>query len=221
MFMKIILVVKRLLLPLLLLINLAYCNNNDNPDKNKPASAVTATPVGSYYLQVPTGWTTELIPFPIGFAPGIGYKGMEDLRFAKGWGDIISDEHWCYAFTWWLDGKPVINEGTLQQNLTEYYTGLVNRNINKKSIRENKIVPTVASIKTMATMSGDIATFTGTISMLDYHSENPIILNCMIHIKKCDTKDHTALLFQISPKPFDHLVWKQLNMLNTNFTCGN
>jgi hypothetical protein len=218
--MKMILVINNLFLSLLLVINLVSCNNKNNPEKNKPEPSVTRAPTASYYLPVPAGWTKELISFPIDFAPGIRYKGMEDLRFAKGWGDVTSDEHWCYAFAWWLDGKPEINEGTLQQNLTEYYTGLVNRNTDKKSIT-HKTVPTVVTVKSMATMSGDIATYTGTISMLDYHSENPIVLNCMIHIKNCGTKDHEALLFQISPRPFDHLVWKQLNTLNANFSCGN
>jgi len=216
--MKINPLIKKNLLPLFLVVNIFSCNDN-NVEKNTPSAATNKTE--SYYLPVPTGWTKELISFPIDFAPGIPYKGTEDLRFAKGWADIISDEHWCYAFAWWLDGKPVIDETTLQQNLTEYYSGLVKRNVIDKKIPESKTVPTVATIKKMVTLRGDRETYTGIIQLLDYHSETPMVLNCMIHVKSCDTKSHTALLFEISPKPLDHPVWKQLNGLNESFNCGN
>ena len=59
--------------------------------------------VFSYKLDVPAGWNVERIPFPIDFAPGINYTGVEDLRFTPGWEDLTSEEHWSYAFLWWLD----------------------------------------------------------------------------------------------------------------------
>ncbi|MCW3093565.1 MAG: hypothetical protein JWP81_4634 [Ferruginibacter sp.] len=217
--MEIIRFAQKTLLYLLLLAGLTSCNNNTGDHKSKTVAA-TNTPTASYYLQTPMGWTTERISFPIDFAPAISYKGTEDLRFAKGWGDINSDEHWCYAFVWWLDGKPAINEMVLQQNLTEYYNGLVKRNIIERKIPQNKVIPTEVIVKKIATTSGDIVTYTGTIQMLDYLDEKPILLNCTIHVKSCDTKDHTALLFQISPKPRDHAAWKPLEMLNLNFSCG-
>ncbi|MEJ7586400.1 MAG: hypothetical protein WKI04_02440 [Ferruginibacter sp.] len=216
---KIILIPKNLLLHLILFMHLASCNNNNDGAASKPAAEPKPAAVASYYLPVPPGWTTERISFPIEFAPGINYKGTEDLRFAKGWDNVNSEEHWCYAFAWWLDGKPQINEIILQKNLTEYYSGLVGLNVMEKKIPANKVVPTVATITLVPSMKGDNTTYTGRISMLDYHSENAIILNCMIHVKDCDTKEHTGILVEISPRPFDHAVWKQLNALNTNFSC--
>jgi hypothetical protein len=202
----------------LLLLVTAACN----PTTNEKHKTVTKQKnAESYYLPVPTGWTTETMPFPIEFAPGIPFTGTEDLRFAKGWGDIISEEHWCYAFAWWISGKPTIDEGLLKKYLEEYYGGLVGRNIIRQKIAANKVVPVVASVKRLTTMNGDNATYKATISMLDYHAEVPINLNCMIHLKACNATAHSALLFQLSPKPYDHPVWKVLNTLNTSFNCGN
>ncbi|MEM6686976.1 MAG: hypothetical protein AAF617_14435, partial [Bacteroidota bacterium] len=30
-------------------------------------------------------WRTEMIPMPLSFAPQIPLKGMEEVRFSKGW----------------------------------------------------------------------------------------------------------------------------------------
>lgn len=214
---------KNLLFIIITFLSLASCESNTENNNDKPAAAITDTlkKAASYQFSIPEGWTTEHIPFPIDFAPGIHYTGFEDLRFANRWEDILSDEHWCYSFVWWLDGKPVIDAETLQQNMTEYYAGLVKRNISERSIPAVKVVPTVAMIKKTETMNGDTETFTGTISMLDYIAQNPMVLNCLIHIKNCTTEKNTVVLFEISPRPFDHDLWKQLNKLNADFKCAN
>jgi len=196
----------------------ASCTNNPQlKDKTNIAAAKDST--GGYTLPIPAGWTTEKIIFPINFAPQINYDGTEDLRFAEGWEDIASEEHWTYAFLWYLDGKPVINDSTLQQNLTDYYSGLVKSNIDKRMIPAFKVVPTVAKISTTTTAVNDIATFSGTIKMLDYIAQTPMTLNAVIHLKNCSAPNKSILFFQISPKPTDHAVWKELNKLNEGIIC--
>ena len=39
----------------------------------------------------------------------IKYSGVEDIRFAPGWGNAKSNEYWTYAFLWYLDGTVIIN----------------------------------------------------------------------------------------------------------------
>ena len=56
-----------------------------------------------YKLPFPDGWNVERFSIPIDFAPGIAYKGVEDIRFAPGWGDKKSEEYWSYCFLWWLN----------------------------------------------------------------------------------------------------------------------
>src|SRR5215471_14982261 len=74
------------------------------------AQKIDSTYTAPYFLPTPQGWTSEIIPFPIEFAPSINYSGVEDLRFTAGWGNAQTDEYWSYAFLWWLEGSPEINE---------------------------------------------------------------------------------------------------------------
>ncbi|CAN5753703.1 hypothetical protein BH10BAC2_BH10BAC2_07290 [soil metagenome] len=191
-------------------IMLSSCSNNTNNKVSNDSIVITDSTkkITSYELTIPAGWTTERILFPIDFAPQIQYTGVEDLRFANGWGDISSEEHWSYAFLWWLDGKPVITDTALQENLTNYYSGLVKRNITSRSIPAFKVVSTVAKINTATTATGDIATFTGTIDMLNYIAQTPMTLNCIIHIKDCGREDKTAIFFEVSPQKATHDIGK-------------
>ncbi len=174
-----------------------------------------------YNLFVPDGWNVERFSLPPDFASQIKYTGVEEVRFAPGWGEIKSEEHWSYSFLWWLDGTPKIDAVILQSSLKAYYSGLVERNITRRNIPANKIVPTIATMKKIKTASDDLETYNGTISMLDYHAQEPIILNCMIHVKDIKASNHKAIYFEISPKPFSHTVWKKMNEIGDSFNVKN
>lgn len=173
-----------------------------------------------YKLDVPTGWKTEKFSFPIEFAPQIPYKGTEDVRFAPGWDDPASEEHWTYAFLWWLQGNPQIDADALEQHLKSYYSGLVGRNITSRQIPSKKVVSTSVHMKKVKTAPDDINTFGGTIRMLDYHAQRPITLNCQVHVRRCKKQRRTAVYFEVSPRPHSHAVWQTLNGILTSFTCG-
>ncbi len=95
-----------------------------------------------YSLASPQGWDVERFQIPIEFAPQLVYKGVEDIRFTPGWGNSKSDEYWTYAFLWYLDGLPEMNEIIVGENLKAYYTGLVERNIEPRKIPTEKVIPT-------------------------------------------------------------------------------
>ena len=172
-----------------------------------------------YTLEVPKGWEVELFSLPADFAAAMTYKGVEDIRFAPGWGDSTKEDYWSYAFLWWLEANPAIDAASLQKNLQVYYSGLVNRNITGRKIPANKVVPTVAMIKKIKTVAGDLQTFSGSIRMLDYMTQRPITLNTMIHLKDCKDDKHAAVFVEISPKPYKNIIWQQLERLQTNFSC--
>ncbi len=173
-----------------------------------------------YRLQKPEKWSTEVIAFPIDFAPSIDFKGIEDLRFAPGWGNSKTEEYWSYAYLWWVEGKPVVNENNLKANLQSYYDGLIGRNVLSRKISARKVIPTRATITEERTSEDDVKTFKGTIMMFDYMAEQPITLKCIIHQKKCWQPNRRVLLVEVSPQPFNHAVWKSLEYLNTSFRCG-
>jgi len=173
-----------------------------------------------YFLPGPNGWTSEVIPFPIEFAPSINYSGVEDLRFTAGWGDVKSEDYWSYAFLWWLEGSPEMNENVISNNLKAYYTGLVGRNIKPRNIPENKLVPIQITVKAIPVAGNDLQSFEGSVYMLDYMSQKPITLNFHVHIKKCAEAKRTVVFHEISPKPFDHAVWTRLDEIWSGFKCS-
>ncbi len=170
--------------------------------------------VAPYKLDIPLGWSTERFAFPFDFAPQIPYMGMEEIRFAPGWADGSSEEHWAYAFLWWLEGKPQLTAQKLAMHLQDYYTGLVGRNIASRKIPGEKLVPVKAELKTISAAPGDKATFTGTVTMLDYLTQKPMTLNVVIHWKDLHQADRSAVFFEISPRPRDHRIWTQLDALD-------
>jgi hypothetical protein len=174
-----------------------------------------------YDLIIPWNWDVEHFSLPPDFASQIIYKGVEDLRFTPGWGDSTSEEHWSYAYLWWLDGNPKIDAVKLQENLKTYYTGLVGRNIISRKIPANKLVPVNVTIKKIKTTPDDIETYSGEIHMLDYMTQRPIILNTLIHKKNCELQKHTAVFVEISPKPLSHPIWQQFDKIEKGFQCNH
>lgn len=170
-----------------------------------------------YKLSIPKGWDVERFLIPIEFAPQIPYKGVEDIRFTPGWGNIKSDEYWTYAFLWYLDGSPKINKKIIEDNLRAYYTGLVSRNIKPGKISADKIISTKTFVKQVTTYKGDTKTFNGTIEMPDYMEQKPMILNCIIHIKPYKQKNKTFIFNELSPRPFTDSTWVNINQLWTDF----
>lgn len=172
-----------------------------------------------YTLDVPKGWGVELFSLPADFAVAMTYKGVEEIRFAPGWDDSTKGDYWSYAYLWWLDGTPAINTGSLQENLQVYYSGLVNRNIISRKIPRDKVVPTRVTIKKIKTANDDLQTFGGSIRMLDYMAQRPITLNTIIHVKDCVAHNHAAVFVEISPKPYNDSIWKQMERLQKRFSC--
>lgn len=170
-----------------------------------------------YSLGFPKGWGVERFLIPISFAPQIPYKGVEDIRFTPSWGKADSTDYWSYVFLWYLDGQQMISASILENNLNEYYTGLVAAVQGNRSGK--KSVPVKTVIKKGKTQKGDVKTFYGSIYMLDYMANKPIALYCKVHLKSCAGQNKTYIFFEISPKHYYDNVWKSLDLLWTNFSC--
>jgi hypothetical protein len=170
-----------------------------------------------YELPVSKDWGVERFLIPIGFAPQIPYSGVEDIRFTPGWAKTKSAEYWSYAFLWYLDGEVKIDAKAIDSNLTAYYTGLIG--INGREIPSEKLKPVVASFKEVKKDKGDLKTYAGTISMLDYMTQNPIVLNCKVHVRSCEGVNKTFIFYELSPQPLTHAVWISLDKLWSDFKC--
>ena len=170
-----------------------------------------------YSLPAPKDWGVERFPVPPSFAPSIRYKGVEDIRFAPGWAKAGSDEYWSYAFLWYLEGKPVITEATLEKDLQAYYTGLIEANSTRARVASGQSISAAAKFK--ADPPGTQPSFTGTITMIDYMTGKPITLQSRVRVKSCNEIDKAFVFFELSPQPFTHAIWKSLDQLWQDFAC--
>jgi hypothetical protein len=176
--------------------------------------------VAPYDLDVPKGWDVERFLIPIGFAPTIAYKGVEDIRFTPGWAKKETAEYWSYAFLWYLDDTPMFDSKIIERNLIAYYTGLFNINTDKSKIDTTKLITVSAFITQIYSDKGDSKTFQGTVNMNDYMTKKPITINLLIHIKLCEGQKKTFVFYEVSPKPYTDNVWSSLHQLWINFKCA-
>lgn len=173
--------------------------------------------VPPYRLSAPVGWDVERFALPPDFAPQITWKGVEDIRFHPGWGKATSEGYWSYVYLWWLDSVATLDASTLQQALQAYYTGLVQRNIAPRKIAAGKIIPTLVDIKKTKPKENDKETYIGTIRMLDYMAQNPMELKTVVHVKESHSFGKKIVMVEISPQPFGHPLWKELDKISEDF----
>lgn len=104
----------RRLLPALLAAGLSLTGN---------APAEEAGPVFVFDTGTPP-WRGERILLPPGFAPDLGWQGVEEIRFAPGMFDPASDSFFSYVLVFSLAPGADISESALERELLTYYRGL-------------------------------------------------------------------------------------------------
>ena len=115
------------------------------------------------------------------------------------------------------DGEIKIDSRIIDSNLQAYYTGLIS--VNGRNIPSEKLIPVVTSFKEAKKDKGDLNTYAGTIKMVDYMGQNPIVLNCKVHLKSCPGENKTFIFYELSPQPLSHNIWLSLDKLWLDFKC--
>jgi hypothetical protein len=106
---------------------LAACGDT-TPRPSKPASPPSppaSDPAASTTWRIPDGWRAETIPFPLGFAPELAHRGVEEIRFAPGMFDHAAPGYWSYVFVWRLEDAAALDAPALAAELAQYFRGLV------------------------------------------------------------------------------------------------
>jgi hypothetical protein len=171
---------------------------------------------GPYHFGLPEGWRIERYTFPPPFAPDVQLKGIEEIRFPPGWGVTGSNEYFSVSFLLWLDGGQTINESVLQEMFRRYFDGLIKTGIAQDA--RDKMVPTKVQIRKIKPEADDLETYAGTIDMTDYMAVKPLRQNVLVHIKACGDRTHIPVFFEMSPKPYDDVLWTDLKRLKRQFS---
>lgn len=101
---------------------------------------------------IPVGWKSETIPFPLDFAPGIGHRGVEELRFAPGMFDPAAPGYWSYVFVWRTEDAAQLAAPILAAELTTYFRGLI------AAVDDKHAISSIEDILVHATGAGEGAT---------------------------------------------------------------
>ncbi|MEO1651968.1 MAG: hypothetical protein AAFU64_00335 [Bacteroidota bacterium] len=175
--------------------------------------------VDSVVLAAPDNWRTELIPFPLGFAPEIDLQGFEDIRFSSGWANPQSPEFWTYAFAWSLENHPGLSEEKLSRFFEVYFDGLMSIVSRRDSINPEDIPKTQAAFKLMPEKTST-PRYRGEIQLFDaFFSKKVMVLFVKGQYIYCEKLDRHFVFFELSPQAFDHDVWAVFNQVKMALPC--
>jgi hypothetical protein len=167
-------------------------------------------------LSAPENWQSEIIHFPLGFAPAIDFVGFEDLKFAPQWSDSTSQNFWSYTFAWYIEKYSAMTESKLTESFNFYYDGLMG--IDDKNQRDttnsNQLDKTLCLF--VKTSEG----FTGKMRVYDaFFTKDYMTLNIKIRESFCSKTNKQIILCDISPKAFDHDVWGLFDDVTLKVKC--
>jgi hypothetical protein len=167
-------------------------------------------------LEAPETWVTEIIPFPIDFAPGIQFTGFEDLRFSPGWSKSESDQFWTYMFVWYVDYEKPLTEDQLTESFNFYYDGLTDIDIRNEmdTLKTNQLNKSICLfVKTAAGFSGKMQIFDS------FFTQDYITLNILVTESICTKTDKHIIQCNVSLKPFEHEVWGIFDEVKVSVPC--
>ena len=179
-------------------------------------SSPESQPATGFEWPVPEGWTPETIPFPLGFAPGIPFHGLEELRFAPGFFDPQASTYWSYAFVWWLEDPPSFDAPSIAPVLREYFAGLTTA-VGKD---KHPIDPAQFRAELASSAEAGRTILVGQVHTYDsFVTGEPIVLNVEARMRECPRAGRRAITFVLSPKPPGDPVWDELRACESALRC--
>ena len=167
-------------------------------------------------LTAPDGWRSEIIPFPLSFAPEIEFEGIEEIQFAPGWSDSESDEFWAYSFVWYIEKQSPMTAQVLTESFNYYYDGLMTAVAENQKESDSPVQFDQTLCLFIKTNEG----FTGKMRVFDaFFKKDYIILNILVTESFCPQKNKQMVLFHISPKSFDNDVWQIFKAVELKVNC--
>lgn len=159
-------------------------------------------------------WRGERIDLPPGFAPDLGWTGVENIRFSPGMFDPTKESFFSYALVFLLkEGDDVSAEG-IQREVLTYYRGLSAAVLKGKNMHTD--TEKFEFELSEPTEAEGATTYTGKLKWIEpFATQKGQFLNMDIRVWKHGNQP--ALFFSVSPQPEDHEVWKDLFRIRDTF----
>ena len=168
-------------------------------------------------LIAPENWRSEILTFPLGFAPDINLNGYEDVLFAPGWNKKESQQFWMYHFTWFLDTKAPMTVEFMEKSMKSYYEGLAKAVLGgdaDNNISEYDIEAVCLFVKTENGFQGKLRVFD------PFFTKASLVLNMKVKIALCEKTNQQIVAFDISPKRMEDPIWKLFENIKLRKPCN-
>ena len=181
-----------------------------------PAAGPPPPPV-PFHLPLPDGWHSETLTFPLGFAPDLPYRGLEELRFAPGMFDINTTDFWTYAFVWWINEDASVAPDDLAASLQIYFAGLSTQVANQ---RDMDLTHARYQVELMAVDPSTGSDMVGQATTFDsFVTGRNLVLYLRVRVVPCPGTGHVAVIFDLSPRAFDDESRQMLKTVVEGFGC--
>lgn len=161
-------------------------------------------------LTSPANWRLEQFRLPPEFAPGVTYHGVEELRFAPGWGKLGAPDYFTLVFGIRFDDTKSVSQTDIKNYLLTYF-----RELNAKTAKDRNLGPLDTSAITVSIekkqSTGQARQYNVSLHMFGVFTDGaPITLN--MEIKEMTDPPHQKvyLLMIASPQPKTNPVWEDL-----------
>lgn len=176
-----------------------------------------------YVWESPNGWKGGSFRLPPkDFAPDLGFRGREVLRFSPGYFKGGAHDAWTYAFVLMVDDVEQLPPEKLERELHTYFLGL-GRNLGKKrqsDLASDQIaVKHVESVPVAGSNPRTQHTFRATV-FDSWSTQAPVDINLKVDVWLCKGNRHQAIFVSASPLPYTDGVWQSLAFERDSFRCG-
>ena len=191
---------KKFALLTVILIVIVSCANSQEP---KPE-----------ILKEPVNWQFERFMLPPSFAPGLNYKGVEELRFSPGMFKKDSADYFTYAFISRFDSMTDIS----MQQVRDYYLGYF-RGLCAATARDRKLVIDTTAISVDIEKKKDAGIiYAAKIQLFGVFADGARVkLNSEIKVVKDVMRSKVYLMAVSSPQPKTATIWQTLYYLLRNY----
>lgn len=167
----------------------------------------------------------ETIPLPPSFAPGMAWKGAEEVRFAPGMFKPESDSFFSYAVLFWLADNQKIDRETTERELLVYYRGLAKAVLKGK---KQDVDAASFALALRATPDRDgkrpdgekFLSFAGELKWIEpFATGKPQTLRLEIQTWRCEKQNHQIVFMCVSPQPDNAAIWRDLRAIRDGSRC--
>jgi hypothetical protein len=167
-------------------------------------------------IPAPQEWRAESFTFPLEFAPGIPYQGVEHVRFAPSWKRFDADDGFSYVFLWDVKTLPV-TPADLENHLQAYFTGLMKAVGGQRKLGEKEI-RTVVAAHPMAALPGWDAAYAIEVNTWNAFSKGEaLLLHGEAARRTCG--DRMQVFIAFSKSPTGQPIWAPMRAMRSSTAC--